>query len=105
MEGSPGEDRPRNQAQLDSPSYRLAALDKDFLLGGSMRGTRFLLEFEKADRALRNFASSSTVALSPARACGGMGLNHSPAGMRRRETREATQIDGCQGSSPVRRGA
>ena len=35
-------------AQLASPSYRLAALDQDFLLGPSMRGVRFLLEFAKA---------------------------------------------------------
>jgi len=29
--------------QLQSRSYRLAALDPDFLLGESMRGVRFLL--------------------------------------------------------------
>jgi len=32
---------PDNTAQLASPSYRLAALDQDFLLGESMRGVRF----------------------------------------------------------------
>ncbi|MDF2901785.1 MAG: hypothetical protein K0Q62_1844, partial [Phenylobacterium sp.] len=42
-----------NAAQIASPSYRLAALDEDFLLGDSMRGVRFLLEFAKADEALR----------------------------------------------------
>ena len=33
-----------NGAQLRSASYRLPALDQDFLLGASMRGVRFLLE-------------------------------------------------------------
>jgi hypothetical protein len=40
--------------QLQSRSYRLAALDPDFLLGDSMRGVRLLLEFSKADEMLRN---------------------------------------------------
>ena len=38
--------------QLSSPAYRIAALDHDFLLSRDMRGVRFLLEYEKADRAL-----------------------------------------------------
>ncbi len=32
-----------NAAQLASPSYRLAALDQDFLLSDSMRGVRFMM--------------------------------------------------------------
>ena len=48
-------------AQLASPSYRLAALDQDFLLGPSMRGVRFLLEFAKADEALRAWGVRSTL--------------------------------------------
>ena len=48
-------------AQLASPSYRLAALDQDFLLGPSMRGVRFLLEFAKADEALRAWGVRSTI--------------------------------------------
>ncbi len=48
-------------AQMSSPSYRLAALDQDFLLGESMRGVRFLLEFAKADEALRTAGVRSTV--------------------------------------------
>ncbi len=52
---------PDNRAQLTSPSYRLAALDQDFLLGESMRGVRFLLEFAKADEALRRWGVRSTV--------------------------------------------
>jgi uncharacterized protein (TIGR00730 family) len=47
--------------QMQSPSYRLAALDQDFLLGDSMRGVRFLLEFAKADEALRAAGVRSTL--------------------------------------------
>ena len=52
---------PESAAQLASPSYRLAALDQDFILGNSMRGVRFLLEFAKADEALRNWGVQSTI--------------------------------------------
>jgi len=52
---------PANEAQLVSRAYRLAALDTDFLLGGSMRATRFMLEFAKADEILRTFGVSSTI--------------------------------------------
>jgi uncharacterized protein (TIGR00730 family) len=48
-------------AQLASPSYRLAALDQDFLLSDSMRGVRFLLEFTKADEALKAWGVRSTL--------------------------------------------
>jgi uncharacterized protein (TIGR00730 family) len=47
--------------QMQSASYRLAALDRDFLLGDSMRGVRFLLEFAKADEALRAAGVRSTL--------------------------------------------
>ena len=50
-----------NAAQLASPSYRIASLDQDFLLGDSMRGVRFLLEFAKADEALRTWGVRSTI--------------------------------------------
>ena len=39
--------------QIESPSYRLAALDSDFLLSDAMRGMRFMLEYAKAEGALR----------------------------------------------------
>nr|WP_240621386.1 TIGR00730 family Rossman fold protein [Caulobacter zeae] len=42
-------------------AYRLAALDQEFLLGDSMRGVRFLLEFAKADEALRARRIRSTI--------------------------------------------
>jgi uncharacterized protein (TIGR00730 family) len=50
-----------NQAQLLSPSYRLAALDRDFLLSDSMRGARFMLEYAKAEEELRRWGVRSTI--------------------------------------------
>ncbi len=52
---------PKNAAQLASPSYRIPALDQDFLLGDSMRGARFLLEYSKAEEALRAYGVRSTI--------------------------------------------
>ncbi len=53
--------RPANEAQRSSPSYRLAALDRDFILGPSMRGVRFLLEFAKAEEELARWGVRSTI--------------------------------------------
>ena len=50
-----------NAAQAASPSYRLAAQDPDFLMGESMRGVRFLLEFSKVDEALKAWGVRSTI--------------------------------------------
>jgi len=50
-----------NRQQMQSPSYRLPALDQDFLLGDSMRGVRFLLEYAKAEEALRDWGVRSTI--------------------------------------------
>ena len=50
-----------NAAQLASPSYRIAARDQDFLLADSMRGLRFMLEYAKADEALRAWGVRSTI--------------------------------------------
>ena len=50
-----------NQAQMNSPSYRLPALDQEFLLGDSMRGVRFLLEYAKAEQLLRQWHIRSTI--------------------------------------------
>jgi hypothetical protein len=50
-----------NSAQMASPSYRLAVHDRDFLLSDSMRGVRFLLEFAKADLALKAWGVRSTI--------------------------------------------
>jgi len=55
------ERKPSNAAHLASPSYRLAALDEDFLLGDSMRGVRFQLEYAKAEENLRIWGVRSTI--------------------------------------------
>lgn len=52
---------PTTLSALKSPSYRLAALDQDFLLGDSMRGVRFQLEYAKAEEALRAWSVHSTI--------------------------------------------
>jgi uncharacterized protein (TIGR00730 family) len=52
---------PSNEAQKASPSYELAALDREFLLSDSMRGVRFLLEYAKAEEILRRWCIRSTV--------------------------------------------
>ena len=52
---------PNPAAQMRSPSYRIAALDQDFLLGDSMRGVRFQLEYAKAEELLRAWGVRSTV--------------------------------------------
>jgi uncharacterized protein (TIGR00730 family) len=50
-----------NAAQIASPSFRLPALDQDFLLSEEMRGTRFLLEYCKAEYALKAWGVQSTI--------------------------------------------
>ena len=46
---------------MASPAFRLAALDRDFLLGDSTRGLRFQLEYLKAAEARRAFGVRSTL--------------------------------------------
>jgi uncharacterized protein (TIGR00730 family) len=46
---------------MASPSYRMAAMDQDFLLGDSMRGVRFLMEYAKPEEALRAWGVRSTL--------------------------------------------
>jgi uncharacterized protein (TIGR00730 family) len=50
-----------NSAQRNSPAYRLAALDPDFLLGDSMRGVRLQIEYAKAEERLRAWTVRSTI--------------------------------------------
>jgi uncharacterized protein (TIGR00730 family) len=52
---------PDNDAQMRSAAYRLPARDLDFLMGDSMRGVRFLLEYAKAEELLRKWGVRSTV--------------------------------------------
>ena len=50
-----------NAAQIASPTYRLAALDQDYLLSDSQRGVRFMLEYNKAEEALDRWGVRSTI--------------------------------------------
>ncbi|MDP8919801.1 MAG: TIGR00730 family Rossman fold protein [Pseudomonadota bacterium] len=50
-----------NPVNMASPSYRLAVMDQDFLLGDSMRGVRFQLEYAKAEESLRIWGVRSTL--------------------------------------------
>jgi uncharacterized protein (TIGR00730 family) len=52
---------PDNSPQKNAPAYRLAALDTDFMLGDSMRGVRFQLEYAKAEEQLRAWGVRSTI--------------------------------------------
>jgi uncharacterized protein (TIGR00730 family) len=54
-------DSPDNSAQKASAAFRLPALDQDFLMGDSMRGVRFLLEYAKAEEKLRDWGVRSTL--------------------------------------------
>lgn len=78
--GEDGIDRElANAAQVASPSYRLASLDEDFLLGDSMRGVRFLLEFAKADEALRAWGVRSTIVVFGSARVGENGNGNHPS--------------------------
>ncbi len=57
---SPNPPRPTAPASL-LQSYKLPALDSEFLLGDSMRGVRFLLEYAKAEEHLRIAGIHSTI--------------------------------------------
>jgi uncharacterized protein (TIGR00730 family) len=50
-----------NHQQVHADAYRLPALDTPFLLGDSMRGVRFLLEYAKAEERLRAWGIASTI--------------------------------------------
>ncbi|MBX3479720.1 MAG: TIGR00730 family Rossman fold protein [Caulobacter sp.] len=69
-------DRPDNSPQVASPSYRLAALDQDFLLGDAMRGVRFQLEYAKAEEALRAWGVRSTIVVFGSARIGETGPAH-----------------------------
>ncbi|MFT4101327.1 MAG: TIGR00730 family Rossman fold protein [Burkholderiaceae bacterium] len=52
---------PDNTRQLAAASYRLAAVDQDFMLADAQRGLRFMLEYEKAEQAMRARGVRSTI--------------------------------------------
>src|SRR5215475_3899660 len=56
-----GRPMPDNDLQKLSSAYRLPASDPDFILGDSMQGVRFLLEFAKADERLRSWGVRTTI--------------------------------------------
>ena len=58
---TPDEQARANEAQIASPSYRVAAMDRDFLLSERLRGVRFLLEYEKTEQALQAWGVRSTL--------------------------------------------
>jgi len=47
--------------QKNSPAYRIAVTDEEFLLGDSTRGVRFLLEYAKPEEYLRTWGIRSTI--------------------------------------------
>lgn len=53
--------QPSVELNMASSAFRLAALDQDFLLGDSMRGVRFMLEYQKAEESLRDWGVRSTL--------------------------------------------
>ncbi len=54
-------DDPDNSRQKASAAYVPPALDRTFLLGDTMRGVRFMLEYAKAEEHLRNWGVRSTL--------------------------------------------
>jgi uncharacterized protein (TIGR00730 family) len=48
-------------SNADHPAHRLAVLDPDFMLGDSTRAARFMLEFQKADEALKAARVETTI--------------------------------------------
>ncbi len=53
--------KPHPQQNMLSPSYKLAMLDEEFLLGDSTRGARFMLEYAKAEEVMREWGVRSTI--------------------------------------------
>lgn len=52
---------PDNADQPQNHAYRLPVEDTEFLLRDELRGTRFMLEYEKAELSLRDWGVRSTV--------------------------------------------
>ncbi|WP_395644762.1 TIGR00730 family Rossman fold protein [Terricaulis sp.] len=52
---------PANTEQMNSPSFKLAVQDRDFLLSEPMRGVRFMLEYSKAQILLQRAKIRSTI--------------------------------------------
>lgn len=90
-------------AQRHSASYELAELDRDFLLGDSMRGVRLQLEYAKVEEGLRKHGVRSTIVVF-----GGHGIR--PDGPPRyrdwyQQARAFARIASQQGGAIAARGA
>ena len=91
---------PDNHDQARSPAYRLPALDSDFILGDSMRGVRFLLEYAKAEETLRKWGVRSTlVVFGSSRVRPGTGDRPSGAGRWYEEARRFGRIASERGGA------
>ena len=105
-------DTPSNAAQRASPSYLLPARDPQFLLGDSMRGVRFLLEYSKAEEVLRRWRVHSTIvvfgsARASEHAPGRPGAWYAEArrfGRLASELGGALRTDGCQRENVIATG-
>jgi uncharacterized protein (TIGR00730 family) len=82
-----------NSLQRNSPAFRLAALDPDFLLGDSMRGVRLQIEYAKAEERLRAWTVRSTVVVfGSARVRPGEGVSSPVSGHAARWYEEARRF-------------
>lgn len=63
------EENKPNWAQMESPSYRLPALDTEFILSDSARGLRMALEYQKAEDILRAAKIRSTIVVFGSSRC------------------------------------
>lgn len=91
-----------NAAQQRAASYRLAELDRDFILGDSMRGVRLQLEYAKVEESLRAWGVRSTVVVFG----GGLAREDGPAHHRNwyRQARQFAQIVSERGGAISPRG-
>jgi uncharacterized protein (TIGR00730 family) len=91
----PAEDDPDAPARvrriMDSPSYRLAAADPDFLRGDDTRGLRLLLDYLKPELALQRHGVTRTIVVfGSTRIC-------EPAAARRRVDEAGARLDAAGG--------
>ena len=90
---------PDNGNQLRDRAYLLPIEDTQFLLRDEMRGTRFMLEYEKAELSLRDWGVRSTVIVfgsaripSPEQAEAELGAAHNPEAVALARKRQAQSV-------------
>jgi len=98
-----GESSDSNKAQQEAAAYRLAELDRDFILGDSMRGVRLQLEYAKVEESLRAWGVRSTIVAFG----GGSVRENGPPHHRRwyQQARQFAQIASRRGGAIVTTGA